>query len=90
MSVTPLGKMPLKCLRSFVGEVAAYFTVVRNVESMKLVKPVWDRFTVPAEWQVLRVVRDVIVFILFNQIILLVWCCAKSTSVGEFTRKPFN
>jgi hypothetical protein len=62
--MTPFGKVALKCFGPFVGEVAADLAVVRDVEAVKLVQPVGDRLAVPAERQVLRVVRDVVVFLL--------------------------
>ncbi len=56
--------MPLERLRALVGEVAANLADVGDVEAVELVQPVRDRLAVPAERQVLRVVRYVVVVVI--------------------------
>ena len=68
MCVPPLSEMSLERFGSFVGEVAADLAVVRGVEAVKLVQPVGNRLPVPTKRQVLRVVGDVIVFLLVEKV----------------------
>ena len=49
---------------TFVNKVSAYFALVADVQAVELVEPVWDRLAVPAERQVLRVVRHVVRLVL--------------------------
>lgn len=65
VGVAPLGKVALERFRPLVRVVAANLAVVAYVETVQLVQPVRNRLAIPAEWQVLRVVGDVIVFLFF-------------------------
>ena len=53
-----------------VREVATNFAVVGDVKSVQFVQPVGDGFAVPAEREVLWVVRDVVVVILLLRLLL--------------------
>ena len=55
--------MSLERLGPLVGEVPAYLTLVGYIEPVKFVEPVGNRLAVPAQGQVLRVVRDVVLVI---------------------------
>ena len=63
MGVTPFGKVSLEGFGTLVGEVAADLAVVRDVEAVEFVEPVGNGFAVPTQGKVLRVVRDVVVFL---------------------------
>lgn len=65
MSVSPLAEVSLERLRAFVGVVATNLAVVVYVEAMQLVQPVWNRLAIPTQRQILGVVWDVIIVVVF-------------------------
>lgn len=58
-------EMLLESLRTLVCLISANLARVREVETMKLVEPIRDWFSVPAEWKILRIVRSTFVNFLF-------------------------
>ena len=56
--VPPLGEVLLECFGALLREVAA-----DQVEAVQLVQPVRDGLAVPAQGQVLRVVRNIIIWL---------------------------
>ena len=61
--VSPLGKVALKGLRTAILLIAAYLAVVVEIEAVQLVEPVRYRLAVPAERQILRIVDDLLLFL---------------------------
>lgn len=56
--------MSLESFRSFISKVSTDFTTVADVQAMQLVQPIWNRLSVPAEWEVFGVVWDVIIVVI--------------------------
>uniref|UniRef100_A0A1I8IPH0 Protein kinase domain-containing protein n=1 Tax=Macrostomum lignano TaxID=282301 RepID=A0A1I8IPH0_9PLAT len=62
--VTPFGKMALKRFGPAIRVIAADLARVVQVQAVQLVQPVGDGLAVPAERQVLRVVRHVVLVLI--------------------------
>lgn len=56
-------KVSLVGARSAIDIVAADLAVVLNIEAVQLVEPVWDRFAVPTQRNVERVVRRLVLVV---------------------------
>ena len=48
--------MAIKVARSPVTEITAYFTLVLDIETVKLVEPIGDRLAVPTQWHVFGII----------------------------------